>query len=206
MKGTVLNIQNQKAGEVELSEEIFGTKVNRALLYETVKMQLANRREGTAATRNRALVSGTTAKMYRQKGTGRARHGDARANLFVGGGKAFGPKPRDFSYRIPAKARRGGVRAALVLKHQEGKLLIVDGLPVERGKTKDAVALLTRLGVTDGCIVVEGRDEKLERSVRNLPGITLLRWEGINAYDLVRHEHAVITVPALHRIQEAIIP
>lgn len=206
MKGTVLSSKNQQAGEVELSDEIFGAKVNTALLYETVKMQLANRRAGTASTRNRALVSGTTAKMYRQKGTGRARHGDARANLFVGGGKAFGPKPRDFGYRLPAKARKGGVRAALALKHQEGKLLIVDELPLAKIKTKDAVALFTGLGVADGCVIVDGRDEKLERSIRNVPGFTLLRWEGINAYDLMRHEHAVITVPALGRIQEVLKP
>lgn len=206
MKGTVLNIENQKVGEVELSEEIFTPKVNTALLYETVKMQLANRREGTAASRNRALVSGTTAKMYRQKGTGRARHGDARANLFVGGGKAFGPKPRDYSYRMPAKARRGGVRAALALKQKEGRLLIVDALPMERTKTKDAVALLAKLGVADGCVVVEGRHEHLERSVRNIPGIALVRWEGVNALEIMRHEHTIITLPALGRVQEVFKP
>lgn len=194
------------AGEVELSEEVFTSKVNKALLYETVKMQLANRRSGTAATRNHKLVSGTTAKIYRQKGTGRARHGDARTNIFVGGGKAFGPHPRDYGYRMPAKARKGGLRAALSLKRNEGKLLIVDEFPMEQIKTKAALAALQKLGVTSGLIVVDGQHENLEKSVRNIPGVKLLRWEGLNACDLISYEHVVVTVPALNRVQEVLKP
>ena len=206
MKETVHSIGGNNAGEVELSEEIFSPVVNTALLYETVKMQLANQRSGTAATRNHKMVSGTTAKIYRQKGTGRARHGDARTNIFVGGGKAFGPHPRDYGYRMPAKARKGGLRAALALKKSEGKLLIVDELPMKAIKTKDAVKALAKLGVTNGVIVVDGKNENLEKSVRNIPGIKLLSCEGLNACELMRYEHAVLTVAALNRVQEVLKP
>lgn len=206
MKGMVVNIDNTKVGDVELSDGIFTATVNTALIYEAIKMQLAGRRRGTAATRNRALVSGTTAKMYRQKGTGRARHGDARANIFVGGGKAFGPKPRDWSYRMPAKARRRALLAALALKQREGKLLIVESFPLERPKTKEAVAILEKLGVTSGCIVIDGRHAALERSVRNIPAVTLLRWEGLNVYDVVSHEHTIMTRAALEKVQEVLQP
>ncbi|HPQ80560.1 MAG TPA: 50S ribosomal protein L4 [bacterium] len=206
MKETVFTMDKKAAGEVELSEEIFTSRVNKALIYETVKMHLANRRAGTAATRNHRLVSGTTAKMYRQKGTGRARHGDTRTNIFVGGGKAFGPHPRDYGYRMPAKARKGGLRAALSLKRNEGRLLIVDDLKMESIKTKDAVAVLSNLGVKSGLIVVDGQNANLEKSVRNIPGVKFLRWEGLNAHDVIRYEHVIVTVPALNRVQEVLKP
>lgn len=206
MKDKVLDLNLKKVGDVELSDEIFAAQPNRALIYEVVKMQLANQRQGSALVRNRALVSGTTAKMYRQKGTGRARHGDEKANIFVGGGKAFGPKPKDYSYRLPKKARRGGLRAALSLKKKEGRLLIVDALSFPSIKTKDAVSALSKLGVKNGLLVVDGPDEKLEKSVRNIPNVKLIQWEGLNAYDLLRYEHAVVTVPALKKMQEVLKP
>lgn len=204
MKETVYNIEKKKVGEVELSEEIFKEGANIPLIYEVVKMQRACRRQGDAATRNRALVSGTTAKMYRQKGTGRARHGDARANIFVGGGKSFGPHPRDWSYKLPKKARRGGLRAALSLKRNEGKLLIVEDFSLPKIKTREACAVLGKLGVKSGLIVMDGRNENLERSVRNIPGIKLMRWEGLNVYDIMNHEHTVMTLPALGKVQEVL--
>ena len=206
MKDKVLDLNLKKVGDIELSDEIFAARPNRALIYEVVKMQLANQRQGSAMVRNRALVSGTTAKMYRQKGTGRARHGDEKANIFVGGGKAFGPKPKDYSYRLPKKARRGGLRAALSLKKMEGKLLILDALSFPSIKTKDAVLALSKLGVKNGLLVVDGPDEKLKKSVRNIPNVKLIQWEGLNAYDLLRYEHAVVTVPALQKVQEVLKP
>ncbi len=206
MKETVHNIKKAKVGDVELEDSIFGAKPNRALIYEVVRMQLANRRQGDAATKNRKLVSGTTAKMYRQKGTGRARHGSAKANIFVGGGKAFGPHPRDYSYRIPAKARRAGLRSALVIKRNEGKLLIVDELPLKKIRTKDAVLALKDLGVAKGMIVTEGSNEVLEKSMRNIPGIKVLRWEGLNVYDVMRYEHLIMTRAAMDKVQEVLKP
>jgi large subunit ribosomal protein L4 len=206
VKEPVLDMGKGKVGEIELDEAIFNAKPNIALLYEVVKMQQANRRKGTAASRNHTLVSGTTAKMYRQKGTGRARHGDARTNIFVGGGKAFGPHPRDYGYRLPSKARRGGLRSALAMKREEGKLLIVDRFPFAEIKTKPVLKALEKLGVASGLLIVEGADEVLEKSVRNIPNVKLLRWEGLNVYDLLRHEHAVITRAALEKVQEVLKP
>ena len=206
MKEPVLDMAKTKVGEVELDEAIFGAAPNKALLYEVVRMQLANRRAGTAATRNHKMVSGTTAKMYRQKGTGRARHGDARTNIFVGGGKAFGPHPRDYSYRLPAKARRGGLRSALAQKQGEGKLIVVEKFPFTEIKTKPVVAALAKLGVANGLLVVDVATEALEKSVRNIPNVKLLRVEGLNVYDLLRYEHAIITRAALEKVQEVLKP
>lgn len=206
MKETVIDTKKTKVGELELDDAIFGTKPNEALIYEVVKMQRAGKRKGSAATRTRTDVSGTTAKMYRQKGLGRARHGDERANIFVGGGKSFGPHPRDWSYRIPAKARRGGLRSALSMKKQDGKLIVVDEFKLGEIKTKTMVDTLKKLGVTDGLIVVDGKDELLEKSVRNVPHVSLVRWEGLNVYDLMRHEHAVMTRAAVEKVQEVLKP
>ncbi len=206
MKETVVDIKNKKVGEIELSDEIFGGTPNTALVYEVVRMQLTNRRQGDAASCNHKMVSGTTAKMYRQKGTGRARHGDARTNIFVGGGKAFGPHPRDYSYRLPAKARRGGLRAALAVKKQDGKLIVVDAMTVKEIKTKEMAAALKGLGVKNGLIVVEKADVALEKSVRNIPNVKLIRAEGLNVYDLMRYEHAVVTRAAMDRVQEVLKP
>ncbi len=206
MKGTVIDTSKKPISEVELADEIFGQKPNIALIHEVVTMQLANRRKGTAATRTRTDVSGTTAKMYRQKGTGRARHGDERANIFVGGGKAFGPHPRSYEYRIPRKARKGGLRAALALKQQEGQLLIVDSISPQEIKTKVVAETLKNLGVRSVLIVVDGQDEKLMKSVRNLSNVKLVRSEGLNVYDMMRYEHTVMTVAALERVQEVLKP
>lgn len=206
MKESVVDIKNKKVGEIELHDEIFGGTPNTALVYEVVRMQLTNRRQGDAASCNHKMVSGTTAKMYRQKGTGRARHGDARTNIFVGGGKAFGPHPRDYSYRLPAKARRGGLRAALAVKKQEGKLIVVDAMTVKEIKTKEMVAALKGLGVKNGLLVVEKADVALEKSVRNIPNVKLIRAEGLNVYDLMRYEHAVVTRAAMDRVQEVLKP
>ena len=206
MKEPVLNMAKAKVGEVELDEAIFGAAPNKALLYEVVKMQLANRRLGTAATRNHKMVSGTTKKMYRQKGTGNARHGDARTNIFVGGGKAFGPHPRDYSYRLPAKARRGGLRSALVQKLRDGKLIVVEDFPFAEIKTKPVIAALGKLGVAKALLVVDQATEALQKSVRNIPNVKLIRAEGLNVYDLVRYEHAIITRAALDKVQEVLKP
>lgn len=206
MKATILNLDKKEVGKIDLPDEIFLVKANAPLLYEVVKMQRANRRKGCAASRNRALVKGTTAKMYRQKGTGRARHGSATANIFVGGGKAFGPHPRNYSYRIPKKARRGSIRVALSLRQSEGKILILDDFPVPTVKTKDVVKRLEKLGVSSGLLVTDGVNENLEKSVRNIKDVKLVRSEGINVYDIMRHEHTIILKGALNRLQEVLKP
>lgn len=206
MKVTVKNTLNKEVGSVELSDEVFGAPKNTALIYESVKRHLANKRSGTAATRNHRLVSGTTAKMYKQKGTGRARHGDYRTNIFVGGGKAFGPHPRDYSYDMPKKARKGSLRSALSTKALDGKILVLDGFTADKISTKEMVVKLKNLGIASGLIVVNGRDEKLEKSIRNIKHIKLIRTDSLNVYDVMKYEHTVIVKDALTRLQEVLRP
>jgi len=206
MKETVFDLEKKKVGEFELAEEIFNAPVNKALVYDALKMQMTNRRQGDAASKNRKLVAGSTRKIYRQKGTGRARHSDRRANIFVGGGKAFGPHPRDYSYSIPLKARRGALRAALTDKYKDGKLLIVDQFTVNEANTYVVARALKTLGVTKGLLVTEQPDENLKRSVRNIANVKLVRWEGLNLYDVLKHEHVVITPSALSKVQEILKP
>jgi large subunit ribosomal protein L4 len=206
VKESVLDIKNVKVSDVELADDVFASKPNQALIYEVVKMQRAGWRKGTVQTKNRAAVRGTTAKMYRQKGTGRARHGSKKVGLFVGGGKAFGPHPRDYSYKIPKKARRGGLRSALVIKKNEGKMLIVDSLAFPEIKTKDAIVALNKLGVKSGLLVIDGVEANLAKSVSNIPNIKVVQWEGLNVYDLMKYEHAVLTVQALEKVQEVLKP
>lgn len=201
MKETVYNTDKENVSEVELKDEIFGARVNKALIYETVKMQRACMRQGDAFCKNRTLVSGTTAKMYRQKGTGRARHGDARANIFVGGGKAFGPKPRDYGYAIPKKAKILALKSVLSQKKKEGKILIVDDFKMQKPKTKDAVEVLLKFGIKNGLLVVNEHSENVVKSFRNIPDIKLVKSESLTVFDLMGHEHVVITLPALEKIQ-----
>lgn len=206
MKEQVLDIKNANVGEVELDDAIFGVRPNKALIYEVIRMQLANRRKGSASVKTRSDVKGTTAKTYRQKGTGRARHGDERAPIFVGGGRAFGPKPKDYTYRLPLKARRVALRQALSQKRADGKLIVVDDLPAKEIKTKPMAEALKRLGVVKGLIVVAEADDVLKRSVRNIRDVHIVPCEGLNVYDLFRFEHAVITKSALEKVQEVLKP
>ena len=189
-----------------MADGIFGLKINKALLYEAVRMQLTNRRQGDAASKNRKLVSGSTRKIYRQKGTGRARHSDRHANIFVGGGKSFGPHPRDYSYALPVKARRGALRSALAVKYKDGKLLVVDNLAMKEPKTKLMTAALKNLGVGRVLLVADTIDDNLRRSVRNIANTKLVRNDALNIYDILKYEHLVITESALTKVQEILRP
>lgn len=186
----------------ELKEEIFGVKTRPHLLHQTVVMQLNNRRAGTAATKSKGLVRGGGKKPWRQKGTGRARAGSIRSPLWVGGGTIFGPQPRDYSFRMPRKARKEALVSALSLKHRDGKIIVVDKLELEEAKTKLMVKALAELKVTSALIVIPQPDEKIERSSRNLPALKVLRVEGLNVYDLLRYEHLILTEGALKLLEE----
>jgi len=185
-----------------LNEAIFGAKARPHLLHQTVVMQLANRRAGTAATKSKGFVSGGGKKPWRQKGTGRARSGSIRSPIWVGGGTAFGPTPRDYSYRMPRSARREALLSALSVKNREGKLIVVDKFELEAAKTKIMVKALAELKVESAIIVVANADEKIERSARNLPKIKVMRVEGLNVYDLLRYEHLILTDGALKLLEE----
>ena len=185
-----------------LKQEIFGVRSRPRLLHQTVVMQLANRRAGTAATKSKGFVRGGGKKPWRQKGTGRARAGSTRSPIWVGGGTTFGPQPRDYSYRMPRKARREALLSALSLKNREDKIVVVDKFELEEPKTKIMAKALTELNVSSALIVIAQSDEKIERSARNLPKVKVLRVEGLNVYDLLRYEHLILTEGALKLIEE----
>ena len=188
--------------EPSLNEAIFGAKPRTHLLHQTIVMQLANRRTGSAATKSKGFVSGGGKKPWRQKGTGRARAGSIRSPIWVGGCTVFGPQPRDYSYRMPRTARREALLPALSLKKRENKVIVVDKFELEQAKTKLMVQALAELKVASALLVIPQADAKIERSARNLPKIKVLRVEGLNVYDLLRYEHLILTDDALKILQE----
>lgn len=191
--------------DYKFDDEIFDGSVNKTLIYDCVKRQLANRRLGTNLCRNRALVSGTTAKVYRQKGTGRARHGDLRANIFVGGGKAFGPKPRTYDHKIPRGARIGALKSALNMKKNDKKLFVVDSFDKKITKTKEMQKNLESLSFNNGVIVVHEDDfSHVLRAARNIAHIRVLRAADLNVYDVMNHEGILFTKDALAKVQEGL--
>ncbi len=201
-KVPVYNLERKSVGELELADDVFGGEVNEALFYDIVKAQLASRRAGTHKVKNRAEVHGTTHKMYRQKGTGRSRHGDANAPQFRGGGKAFGPKPRDYSYRPPRKMRGGALKSALSMKLKEGRLLVVDDFALSEIKTKALAEILSTLKVPKSSVIVDKVDnQNLRMSARNLATHQFLPPEGVNVYDLLRHEHLILTKGAVAALE-----
>lgn len=185
-----------------LKEEIFGVELRPHLLHQAVVMQLANRRAGTAATKSKGFVRGGGKKPWRQKGTGRARAGSIRSPIWVGGGTIFGPTPRDYSYRMPKKARREALLSALSLKHKEGKIIVLSALEIAEVKTKLMRQMLEELQVKSALIVLPRDDQKVALSVRNLPKVKALRVEGLNVYDLLRYEHLIMTEQVLRLIEE----
>jgi large subunit ribosomal protein L4 len=187
--------------EPTLKPEIFGVKTRPALLHQAVLMQLANRRGGNAATKSKGFVRGGGKKPWRQKGTGRARSGSIRSPIWVGGGTTFGPHPRDYSYRMPKKARRGALLSALSLKNQEGKVIIVDKFELDAAKTKMMVQALAELNVKSAVLVIAEADEKIQRSARNLRNVKVVKVEGLNVYDLLHHEHLILTDGALKSLE-----
>lgn len=190
----------------ELKDEIFGVELRPHLLHQAVVMQLNNRRAGTASTKTKGFVRGGGKKPWRQKGTGRARAGSTRSPLWVGGGTIFGPQPRDYSYRLPKKARREALLSALSLKNKDGKIIVVEKIELTEAKTKLMRQMLEQLQVRNALIVLPQSDKKVELSARNLPTVKVLRVEGLNVYDLLRYEHLIMTEGALKLIEERLAP
>ncbi len=196
-KVKVYNLSRKDVGEMDLSDHVFDAAVNESLFYDVLRAQLASKRQGSASTKNRAEVSATSKKLYKQKGTGNARHGSKRAPTFVGGGQAHGPRPRSFGYRPPRKQRIGALRGALTLKLKEGRLLILEDFELEEAKTKKLASVLETLKLDKGALIVDqSNNEKLRLSARNLQNYSVLPPEGVNLYDLLRHEHLVLTQSA----------
>jgi large subunit ribosomal protein L4 len=192
-KFDVYDLDKKKVGEIELADAVFAGEVNEHLFYEVVKAKLASDRSGTHAVKNRSLVSGGGKKPWKQKHTGRARQGSTRASQWVGGGKAMGPKPRDYSYDVPKKVRQAALRSALSLRSKESKLVIVSEWKPGAPKTAAAAKVLAALGAKKALVVDAAANDKLARSVRNLDGSDFLPVEGLNVYDILRHDSIVLT-------------
>jgi large subunit ribosomal protein L4 len=190
--------------DIELDDQIFKVKTHPAVFHNVVRMNLASQRKGSAATKNRALVRGGGAKPWRQKGTGRARAGTRRSPLWRGGGTIFGPMPRNYSFSLPKKVKRAALRAALSLRRQEGKLILLNDFPLEGFKTRQVLEVLRRFQVEDALIVTNEKYPRLERSARNIPGIEVLCCESLNVYDILNHEHLILLRPTVEKIEGAL--
>ena len=198
----VFNMKREKVGSIDLADEVFGAEVKEHLFYEVVKAQLASRRQGTASAKERSAVSGSSKKLYKQKGTGRARHGSIRAPIYVGGGRAHPPTPRDWSYRPPQQVRAAALRSALSKFAKEGNLVVVDRFELAEIKTKGLLAALTTLQSKKKALIVDGQsNENLRLSVRNSALHQYLPPEGVNVYDLLRHDTLVLSKDAAKALE-----
>jgi large subunit ribosomal protein L4 len=201
----VVNAENKKVGSVSVSDELFGGRVKTDLIHESVVRANAAERRGTHATKNRALVSGSGKKPWKQKGTGRARVGEIRNPLWRKGGTVFGPQPRSYEYQLPKKVEKGALRAALAAKIQGGAVVVVDALTASAVKTKAAVGMLKTIGVNGKALLVDVHlDEKLALSVRNVPGVVLLPSNRITARDVANTKTVVVTQAALEKLEAAL--
>ena len=206
MQFDVVNSENKKVGSVDVSDDVFGGRVNGDLIWESVVHANARDRRGTHMTKNRALVSGSGKKPWRQKGTGRARVGSIRNPIWRHGGTVFGPSPRSYDFKLPKKVARGALRAALAQKMKDGALLVIDALAVGDVKTKAAVEMLKRLGVDGGKAVLidVALDEKLVKSVRNLAGVELVASAKVDARSIMNANKVVATRGAIEKLQEVL--
>ncbi|GAB4575492.1 MAG: 50S ribosomal protein L4 [Rhodothalassiaceae bacterium] len=203
MKADVLTLDAEKAGTVELDDAIFALEARADILHRVVTWQLAKRRAGTHAVQFRSDVSATGKKAYKQKGTGHARHGDRRANLFRGGGRAFGPIPRDHGHSLTKKVRKLGLKSALSAKRAEGRLIILDELKLAEAKTKALIEKLGKLGLSNA-LFIDGAeiDANVRLAASNIPHIDVLPSQGANVYDILRRDTLVLTKAALEKLAE----
>ncbi len=204
MEANVVNIKKENVGTVTLNENIFNTEVKEHTIWEVIKWQLAARRAGTASTKTRAEVRGSRRKILPQKGTGNARHGDRKANIFVGGGVAHGPHPRDYYYALPKKVRKKALKGVLSMKLKDGELTIVEDFTFDEPKTKKAVEVLKNFGLDKAkvLLVLAEKDNNVMKSFRNIPKAKVLLVEGLNTYDILNADHVLVTKSALEKINE----
>ena len=201
----IYNTKKEKVGEIELNDSLFGVTVNSHILHDVVRMQLANRRAGTASTKTRAEVRGSSAKPWRQKGTGRARAGNRRSPLWRGGGTVFGPKPRSYAYKLPKKVRKLGLRMALSSRFEDGLITVLDDFIIDEIKTKTFVDIMRTLGVKNGLIVTSAQNEQLLKSSRNVPGFKVLLSNGLNVYDILLYDHIILVQSCISKLEERLL-
>lgn len=197
----VLNHKAEKISEANLSDDIFSVEVKKNILHQIVTMQLSAKRAGTACVKNRSDVKGSTRKLFRQKGTGRARRGNIKSPLLRGGGVVFGPHPKSWAKKVPKKVRKLGLKMALSSKLSQDELLVVEGFGLERIKTKDLTETLDRFNVNNALVVTDEIDEKLDLSSRNIPGIKVMQIAGMNVYDILKYKHLILMASSLEGIE-----
>jgi large subunit ribosomal protein L4 len=198
----VLNMKGEAAGKIELDDTVFGVEINKHAVHMAVVQHLANRRQGTKSTKTRSEVRGGGAKPWRQKGTGRARHGSSNSPLWTGGGVIFAPKPRDFSFKLNKKLKRLALKSVLTDKVQSDKLIVLDALALSEIKTKEMVGVCKNLDLEKALIVMDGSNENVVKSARNIPGIKTAGVNTINVYDILHHDNLVITKDAIAKMRE----
>jgi large subunit ribosomal protein L4 len=201
----IYNIENKKVSQMELREDIFHVPVKGHVLHQVVVAQLSNRRSGSASTKSRSQVRGSGTKMWRQKGTGRARVGAASSPTRRGGGVAFGPHPRKYAHKVPKKLKKSALCMALTDKFQNERLVVVDAFDLSEVKTKRFVEVMKVFDASKALIVTEEKNENLEKSSRNVPWVKVMRHEGLNVYDILNHDHLFLVQSAIPKIEEALI-
>ncbi len=205
-KVEVCNMSGEKVSEVDLADEIFGVEVKSSVLHEVVVMQLANKRAGTACVKNRSDVRGSTRKLYRQKGTGRARKGDIKSPVLRGGGVVFGPHPRDYSYNVPKKVKRAALKMALSSKLADNTLKVVDDMDLPEIKTKAFTQALAAMGVDNALIIAKGTEKNLVLSARNVKGVKVMPTAGLNVYDILKYGNLILAQSAIEDIEGRLLP
>ena len=201
----LFNIKNEKVGEVDLNDALFGISVDQHLLHSVVRMQLAGRRAGTACTKTRVEVHGSSAKPFKQKGTGRARSGSKRSPLWRGGGVSHGPKPKDYSFKLSKKIRRLGLRMALSARVAENNFKVLDNFIMDEIKTKNFVAVMRNLDVQNALIVVPEHIESLEKSSQNVYGFKVIPTVGLNVYDVLHYKYIILLQNSIDQLEKRLL-
>jgi large subunit ribosomal protein L4 len=197
----VYNCKAEKVAEVELVDDIYNVEVKSCVLHDVVTMQLANRRAGTASVKTRSEVQGSTRKLFKQKGTGRARRGDIKSPLLRGGGSIFGPHPRSYAYLVPKKVRRLALKMALTDKLQRQSLMVIDKIELEHIKTQQVIHILKDLKVEKALIIADTGNDLLKLSCRNIPSVKVLKPEGLNVYDILKYKYLLLVEPSIKAIE-----
>jgi large subunit ribosomal protein L4 len=201
---SIYDQDKKQVGERELAEAVFNTEVKEYLLHDMVRYQLAARRQGSAATKNRSAVKGGSKKPYRQKGTGNARQGTIRAPHYVGGGAAFGPSPRSYSFKLNRKVKKAALCSALSTRYQSDKLVVVKDLAMDKISSKAFAQLIKRFELEGALVVIDQADAKVELSARNLHNVKVLRADGVNVYDILKYPNLILTDAAVNEIEGAL--
>jgi large subunit ribosomal protein L4 len=201
----IVNTKNESVGEIELNDDVFNREVKEYILHEVVRMQRAARRAGNACTKTRVEVSGGGRKPWKQKGTGRARAGTNRSPLWRGGGVSFGPKPRNYDFKVNRKVRQQAVSMALSARLQEGNLIVLDDFSMDQIKTKDFVNIMNVLDVDNGIIVTDSASEKLTKSSHNVNGYKVMSSDGLNVYDLLLHKKVILLQPVIKNLEKRLM-